>query len=289
MRTGRHRATGMAAVGAALVLTLTACGGTTGTPTGPSDPGTPAVSTTAGSGATATSSTAPLAGSSTSAESSTSAGSSTSAESSTARPTPTGGIGPSDQPDSASGDAAVTDEAPDTTGGGSDVTGDGPDVVSSVTPAPFDAQTTAWFAVMCTSLSSVTDIDVPTYPYATDGGTEPPLEQTRTEALADYAALQSTFTAAAESLDGTAPPTLEGGTEMASDVLASLRAMAAVAADAPDVLGSARTSTDLETAMDDLHDRMREAEDLVPDDSPLVSDEVTAAMAQMPECQPLLG
>lgn len=54
-------------------------------------------------------------------------------------------------------------------------------------------------------------------------------------------------------------------------------------------VGAARTSGEFRWAMDDLHDRMRAAGNLVPDDSPLVSDEVTAAMAQMPECQPLLG
>lgn len=253
---------GMAAAGAALLLTLAACSGTAGTPTGPDDPTTPTVSTTAGS------SVGP--------GSASSAGSGSEVE----------GSGGS-EPDADGSTGA--DDAPDVTGGGSDMTGDAPDVVSSVTPATFDAQTTAWFAAMCTSLSSVSAIDIPTYPYTTDGGAEPPLEQTRTKALADYAALRSSFTAAVESLDGTPPPTLDGGGQMASDALASLRAMADVAADAPEALGAARTSGELQSAMDDLHDRMRDAGNLVPDDSPLVSDEVTAAMARMPECQPLLG
>jgi hypothetical protein len=291
----------MVAVGAALVLTLAACGGAAGTPTGPEDPAMPVVSSTDGSSTassttSAASSTASSTAASTASDGSGASDGSSAESSSTVIPGSSGAqhTSGSDLKDSGGSETATVrspdiDNAPDITSGGSNGTGDVPDVISSLTPTPFDARTTAWFAVMCTSLSSASAIDIPTYPYVTDGGTEPPLEQTRTRALADYAALHSTFTAAVTSLDGTPPPTLDGGGQMASDVLASLRAMAAVASDAPDALGGVQTSAELQSAMDDLHHRMRDASNLVPDDSPLVSDEVTAAMAQMPECQPLLG
>jgi hypothetical protein len=200
--------------------------------------------------------------------------------------------GPGDHVVRTTTDDVVTTSGPDSTPGVSAPTpgsNSAPKVSTSPTDIAFDAQTTAWFVTFCTSVGDAATVDVPNYPSVTDGGSEPPVDDIRSEALAAYATLHTGFVSAADALATMPPPTFAGGTQAASDAIASLRAMADITGDAPAVLRAAGTSDELQRAMEQLDDRMTEAMGLVPSDSPLSSEAVFQGMTQIPECRQITG
>ena len=186
---------------------------------------------------------------------------------------------PTSEPvDPTSSDASEPPSTEESTSGTTD------DSTTGSTPAmDLDDTTTAFFATMCGGLSGVLDTTID------DFDPDAPAEEQRQTAVDNYSKLGAAMGATAGELQQIPPPTFDRGDEVAAAVVSAFTKGSAAATQAAADIAAA-PADGLEQAFDTADDAFDAAGDEFDSVEDVLSQPgLEAALAQIPECEPLFG